>query len=88
MPVSGLRGFDLAAMAREFGGRFGFCRTRTASGVSVAAVRHDMREPGLSCVITDDEAEMRAALLEDSRAAASSPPGGGTGPGPGDRSPG
>jgi hypothetical protein len=40
-------------------------------GRSLIAVRHEPGEPGLYAVITDDEDEMRRALLED----ADSPPG-------------
>ena len=59
------RRISLDDLMREFGKRFWFGRARMRDHQSLTAIRLDPSEPGLTCVITPDLAELADALEQD-----------------------
>jgi hypothetical protein len=55
----------IARLTAEFGRRFWFTSTRMRDHTSLTALRRDPSEPGVTCVITPDAAEMADVLRQD-----------------------
>ena len=62
---------DLTA---KFGCRFWFGSAKMRDHTALTALRLDLSEPGVTCVITPDLAEMADALEQDAAGAPPDPP--------------
>ena len=76
------RRISLDGLMAKFGRRFWFGHARMRDHMALTALRRNPSEPGVTCVITDDLAELADALeqdQEDSRPG-TLPPGAAAGP--------